>query len=338
MGGPGVSPVSPSGIPRGVAWVNSEWVFRRLPRGVPPGILWGIPWRSPGGSRWVFRDLPWEVPGGNPGLLLRMIIGAKPSCPVSLKDLGTCLFLVDPVSGTQCGGRCRAVAKTNNQHYCKRHALQVDGVPSRAALLPPDRVFRPALGPRHPIRYKQPPPPAYAKTHVRPICQWPPTCSQRGQRQVGGLWYCYPHARLLCSETVAVLSLANYQDVLVLQHSCGDMTTICEYCHSKNFLGELVGSPPHFNICCENGKLGHLPNIQPPPDALRDLLTEDDMRSRMFRDRIQQYNTAFSFISYGMGCFSHVSGGRGPPVLVCHGLVYHMAGIRMVTDTRWRRP
>ena len=41
---------------------------------------------------------------------------------------------------------------------------------------------------------------------------------------------------------------------------------------------------------------------------------------------LKQYNSAFSFVSYGSDCFAEVDSSRGPPITICHGTVYHNSG------------
>ena len=47
---------------------------------------------------------------------------------------------------------------------------------------------------------------------------------------------------------------------------------------------------------------------------------------RQARQLLKQYNNAFAFVSYGMHCFKDMHSGRGPPVTICHGTVYHSSG------------
>ena len=63
----------------------------------------------------------------------------------------------------------------------------------------------------------------------------------------------------------------------------------CQYCQAVNFEEELVGQPPHFNLCCQNAKLRHLEPLHHPPKELQNLL-----QNRPFLDQIRYYNGAFS--------------------------------------------
>ena len=67
-------------------------------------------------------------------------------------------------------------------------------------------------------------------------------------------------------------------------------------------------------------------NNAPPPLELLDVLQGKTGRHRSARDHLKQYNNAFSFVSYGQDCFAEKAGGRGPPVVLCHGTVHHRTG------------
>ena len=74
------------------------------------------------------------------------------------------------------------------------------------------------------------------------------------------------------------------------------------------------------------GKLGHLPksgDLGPCPELLRTLFTSESKRAKDFRDKIRSYNSALSFVSFGATLETPVGAGRGPPVCVLHGALYH---------------
>ena len=141
--------------------------------------------------------------------------------------------------------------------------------------------------------------------------------------------FCKAHGRdyraCAAEKPCAVMSLEGYQDGFVLEHDCGNMDNRCNHCGSLNFPNEQVGQPPHFALCCRNGKLKHLPPAQPAPPELRELLTSPSRAARDFRGNIRVYNSALAFVSFGLNCFDNVVG-RGPPIVKCHGSVYHVAG------------
>ena len=123
------------------------------------------------------------------------------------------------------------------------------------------------------------------------------------------------------SDESCLVEIDCYDDDLFDKHDVGGMERACEHCGSWNFEGELVGQPLHFNICCRNGKLSHLPKIPEPPEELHDLLAGRDVESRKFRERIREYNSALSFVSFGADI--KPPPGHGPPVFRIHGAVYH---------------
>jgi len=50
-------------------------------------------------------------------------------------------------------------------------------------------------------------------------------------------------------------------------------------------------------------------------------------RNKTKLQNILTFNSALAFVSFGTTCFDVVSGrGAGPPVVTCHGQVYHLAG------------
>ena len=123
-------------------------------------------------------------------------------------------------------------------------------------------------------------------------------------------------------------TLDDYCDSAVERLDVGNMSVICQSCGSHNFEGEKIkrGQSYHFNLCCNNGKV----KIDPLPDApgvLRELLTENTVTARNFRNNIRAYNSALSFTSFGSEFDPAQSlPGHGPPVFRIHGSVYHVSG------------
>ncbi|KAJ7623820.1 hypothetical protein B0H17DRAFT_857995, partial [Mycena rosella] len=82
---------------------------------------------------------------------------------------------------------------------------------------------------------------------------------------------------------------------------------------------------PKFGMCCNHGKVT-IPNLEPPPEALRLLLTGDDAQSVEYRKNMWQYNIALSFTSLGVKEDQSVNRGRGPPVFKIQGELCHRTG------------
>ena len=108
----------------------------------------------------------------------------------------------------------------------------------------------------------------------------------------------------------------------------------CEKCGSYNFAEERTGATLHFNICCQNGKIStdQIRHCAPPPPELLEMLEGRSAAMREARSQLKRYNNAFAFVSYGEDCFNDVQGGRGPPVTICHGTVYHNSGFLFPDD------
>ena len=132
----------------------------------------------------------------------------------------------------------------------------------------------------------------------RAMCQYVGGCRTRARQSVGGLQLCERHARVQQGECVrrvhnkcawqdcplparyrfdsehlycathfgyvrrgkmtAVMPIEVYSDELVEPYRLGPLTTKCKFCGSLNFREELVGQPPHFQICCYNGKVSRI--------------------------------------------------------------------------------
>ena len=71
----------------------------------------------------------------------------------------------------------------------------------------------------------------------------------------------------------------------------GPMTTVCQHCNALRF--------PHETLnCCHRGKVS-LPALVDYPQPLKDLFTGTSNEARNFRENIRQYNSAYSFTSFG---------------------------------------
>ena len=110
-------------------------------------------------------------------------------------------------------------------------------------------------------------------------------------------------------------------------HNCGPFNIICQFCKSRNFIGERP-SDCKFTSCCRKGKV-KLPNPKDAngnnlnyPEFLRKLLFDVTNPScTHFRENIRSYNSAVSFASLGAKIVELP--GRGPYVFKVHGQTYH---------------
>ena len=120
----------------------------------------------------------------------------------------------------------------------------------------------------------------------------------------------------------AVLPIEAYSDDMVEPFRLGPMTHECEKCGALHFIEELVGQPPHYQICCGNGRIDvESLKVSICPEPLNALLTGADKRARNFRGRIRAYNSALSFVSFGAKVEPLAT--AGPPVCILHGALYH---------------
>ena len=151
---------------------------------------------------------------------------------------------------------------------------------------------------------KQPP---STRAEPRTVCKWRIGCERVAKENLDWQWFCKLHASLICGETTAVLSLADYKDAFVTTHSGSSLGDKCEYCGAYNFQEERAGSIEHYNICCQSGKVCCLQNdpeamikhFAPPPPEMLDILTGRSAQMRQARKMLRKYNNAFIFVSYG---------------------------------------
>jgi hypothetical protein len=107
-----------------------------------------------------------------------------------------------------------------------------------------------------------------------------------------------------------------------MEHFCGEMDAICEYCQAKHFRGER---PPDrkFTTCCQKGKVELAP-FREYPLLLKNLLTGNHKKSANFLDHARSFNSAFGFASMGANLVS--PRGTGPYCFKIHGQIYHRTG------------
>jgi hypothetical protein len=84
--------------------------------------------------------------------------------------------------------------------------------------------------------------------------------------------------------------------------STGPMNVKCEHCPAVFFKGELLTNGKVPSLCCNHGKF-QLPDIQPLPKLLFDLLTQQDKLSKVtFTTSKIQKNVSFYSKSHSTNC------------------------------------
>lgn len=96
----------------------------------------------------------------------------------------------------------------------------------------------------------------------------------------------------------------------------GPMNKICPKCNAKKWADEASG------MCCSGGKVT-LPEIQDPPELLKDLLTGSHPYSSNFLNNIRKYNSLFQMTSFGAKV---VRESNFMPTFKIEGQVYHKIG------------
>ena len=95
------------------------------------------------------------------------------------------------------------------------------------------------------------------------------------------------------------------------------MNISCQYCGALKFPNEDLFK------CCHNGKV-QLPDLSPYPDELKVLLLGNSAEAKNFQTHIRQFNSAFSFASFG--AYVVPPPGYGPPCFRICGQVCHRSG------------
>ncbi|XP_015175981.1 PREDICTED: uncharacterized protein LOC107066151 [Polistes dominula] len=96
----------------------------------------------------------------------------------------------------------------------------------------------------------------------------------------------------------------------------GEMKRICKYCKAFKYTGESTG------LCCAGGKV-KLPQLVPPPDPLRSLVSGIGNDSKHFLTNIQKYNSCFQMTSFGA---AHIIQDNFMPTFKIQGQIYHLLG------------
>ena len=116
-------------------------------------------------------------------------------------------------------------------------------------------------------------------------------------------------------------------------HDLGRMTEVCQHCDALHWNAERLSMSTKTNVlfgtCCNSGRI-QLPPLDPPPDAIQSLFTNQDPVSKEFRSNIRQYNNAFAFTSLGVPKRRIVThnhrGGSGPYSFRIQGELCHWSG------------
>lgn len=75
-------------------------------------------------------------------------------------------------------------------------------------------------------------------------------------------------------------------------------------------------------MCCASGKVC-LPNLQEPPQPIKNLLTNNHPLSGHFLTNIRKYNSLFQMTSFGA---KEIREGNFMPTFKIEGQVYHLIG------------
>lgn len=96
----------------------------------------------------------------------------------------------------------------------------------------------------------------------------------------------------------------------------GEMSVVCPHCKALKFSGESPG------LCCAGGKV-KLPQLVPPPEPLRSLVSGTGSDSTHFLANIQKYNSCFQMTSFGA---THIVRDNFMPTFKIQGQIYHLVG------------
>ncbi|XP_065370863.1 uncharacterized protein LOC135963006 [Calliphora vicina] len=102
-------------------------------------------------------------------------------------------------------------------------------------------------------------------------------------------------------------------DILV---AIGPMNVVCQYCNAHRYKNEAPG------MCSSNGKIV-LPDMLPPPEPLKSLISGTSEDSRNFLSNIRKYNSCFQMTSFGA---TKVVRDNYMPTFRVQGQIYHLMG------------
>jgi hypothetical protein len=97
----------------------------------------------------------------------------------------------------------------------------------------------------------------------------------------------------------------------------GLMNVVCTHCGALKWKGEPPG------LCCSNGKV-KLPNLLPPVEPLKSLMSGESPQSKHFLQNIRKYNSCFQMTSFGVT--KEVREERFMPTFKIQGQIYHRVG------------
>lgn len=194
--------------------------------------------------------------------------------------------------------------------FCQQHAAQHSRMPS-LALLRPKKKSRPA-----PDLQQDAPNPVQCQAAAASSSSVPHAVPRSAAAAASN-----PQNPAVI---VTAHCLDTFTDAAMLTLTFGSLNKRCQYCDALFFPAER-GSRGQFSLCCKNGKVAHLPAVADAPEPLRSYLRGSDAASRNFRQVLQRYNSAMSFISFGVNLEVKrgSSGNQVPPVCIVHGAVYH---------------
>ncbi|XP_056698595.1 uncharacterized protein [Spinacia oleracea] len=110
----------------------------------------------------------------------------------------------------------------------------------------------------------------------------------------------------------------------------GGPTEVCPKCEAKVWYEERArkdrnSSSPEYSFCCQKGKV-RLPLLKDPPEFLKDLLDNNDSRSKIFKEKGRMYNSINAFTSMGGKVDSSINRGNASYVFRLNGQNHHKIG------------
>lgn len=133
--------------------------------------------------------------------------------------------------------------------------------------------------------------------------------------------------RLNASRQIARNFQFMHNPVNISRHTLGQMNLRCAFCQSKFWKDEKISgsiASPEFSACCSKGNVKLAP-LQPTPQYINHLLTDNNEECRYFRENIRGFNSILSFTSCGAEIDKTVIR-RGLFVYKIHGEMYHTIG------------